>query len=779
MGTKTTNTYRPSQIEHASLQTQFFRCDRNTFCGFVYDRADLRRRYAVELLIDGEPYMSSLCDELVTNLLDSAIGDGRFGFTFNVPELIVANAGVVEARLANIGNPIGLPIRCDSGAAGGQWHRLGEIQWVGGLRFEGWLAQDIDEDIEILVAQRPVMTVRPAGWAHVARGDEAGVGRRIDFHLPEHFADGRVHGLSARTSSGRSLVAEPVAFVAFDGGLEQAIADLGRWDSERLRGQLFDRLLPASVPFHTYRNWKTRFSPATQSDVRSEAAVILIGDLKVDESIESLEAQRHSAWSAVSLPTNAFSRFDPAVARTFVDGDAVSCAFFVFCLSGTIFAENALQRLADAFASEPGCDVVYGDVDIVTGAGVVWPLAFPAFDLERALEQAYGAYFFAVRRERVSEALQFATSLYDMFLSCTARERTLHLPGSLAALPQIDASLATPELVAASEAYFARAGIRIGVEPRASGLLPAVRVKRNVDWRERTTIVIPTRNRVDLLKRCIETIMPAARKANAQLLVVDNDSTDPEALEFLDSLSAKNIDVMSVAGPFNFASISNAAVARTGTENVCLLNNDIEALDDGWLAEMLSRLAAPDVGAVGAKLVWPSGVVQHGGVVLGANFSAAHAFNDRMDGDPGYGDLLQVAHECSAVTAACLLMRKRDFLAVCGMDEIRFPVGFNDIDLCLKLREIGKRIVFASDAKLIHLESASRGRDSTPDRKGRFDRELSMLRAKWGEVLLDDPYYSPLLGLDSTPFSALAWPPRSWTARVNRPPVATSPPIGM
>ena len=171
--------------------------------------------------------------------------------------------------------------------------------------------------------------------------------------------------------------------------------------------------------------------------------------------------------------------------------------------------------------------------------------------------------------------------------------------------------------------------------------------------------------------------------------------------------------------------------------------------------------------------------MQHGGVVLGANFSAAHAFNDRMDGDPGYGDLLQVAHECSAVTAACLLMRKRDFVAVGGMDEVRFPISFNDIDLCLKLRQLGRRIVFTPDAKLVHLESASRGRDSAPDRKARFGRELAMLRAKWGEVLLDDPYYSPLLGLDSTPFSSLAWPPRSWKPRANLPPVPTAPPIGM
>ncbi|UGA45616.1 glycosyltransferase family 2 protein [Bradyrhizobium quebecense] len=779
MSTKTIGKQRPSGAEYASLQTQFSRYDRTTFSGFVYDRADPTRRYAVELLVDGEPYMSSLCDEFVTELADAGIGDGRFGFTFNVQDEVSSNAAIIEARLANIGSPVGTPIRCGAAVPEVQWHRIGDIKWAGGLRFEGWLSQDVDEDIEILIAQRPVMTVKPTGWTNVARGSEFGVGRRIDFHLPEHFADGRVRGLSARTVSGRSLISEPVAFVAFERGLEQTIAELGRWDSERLRGQLFDQLLPASVPFHTYRSWKERFSPTAPSDVPSEAAVVLIGDARVDESIESLEAQRHPAWSAVSLPARGVGQFDSSAAREFVDGDAANSAFFVFCLAGTILAEDALQRFADVFASEPGCDLVYGDVEIAAGAGAVWPLAFSAFDRERALEQGYGSYCFAVRRERAVEALRSATSLYDIFIGCVDAERTYHLPGSVAALPRIDASVATAELVAASKAYFARTGVEANVEPRKAGLLPAVRVKRAVDWNERTTIIIPTRNRAELLKRCIETVLPAAHETNARILVVDNSSSEPEALDYLEGLSADEIDVISVEGPFNFASINNAAVDCVDTENICFLNNDVQALDDGWLAEMLWRLSAPDVGAVGAKLLWPSSVVQHGGVVLGANFSAAHAFNDRMDGDPGYGDLLQVAHECSAVTAACLLMRKRDFVAVGGMDEVRFPISFNDIDLCLKLRQLGKRIVFTPDAKLVHLESASRGRDSAPDRKARFGRELAMLRAKWGEVLLDDPYYSPLLGLDSTPFSSLAWPPRSWKPRANLPPVPTAPPIGM
>jgi len=177
--------------------------------------------------------------------------------------------------------------------------------------------------------------------------------------------------------------------------------------------------------------------------------------------------------------------------------------------------------------------------------------------------------------------------------------------------------------------------------------------------------------------------------------------------------------------------------------------------------------------------LWPSGMVQHGGVVLGPSLGATHAFNDRMSDDHGYAGMLTAAHECSAVTAACLLTRKADYLAVGGLDEVNFPVNFNDVDYCLKLRALGRRIVISPHARLLHLESASRGSDQRPDRAGRMQRELRGLRARWLEAIVNDPYYSPLLSLDPIPFSALAWPPRSAAARLNRAPQPVGIPPGM
>jgi GT2 family glycosyltransferase len=294
----------------------------------------------------------------------------------------------------------------------------------------------------------------------------------------------------------------------------------------------------------------------------------------------------------------------------------------------------------------------------------------------------------------------------------------------------------------------------------------------------RVTVVVPTRNRLPLLKKCIESIAPAVRKAGGDILVLDNDSTEPETLAYLSEVDGTIAKVIAVEGPFNFARLNNIAADAADGEFLCLLNNDIEARDDTWLEEMLSRIAPQDVGAVGALLLYPSGVVQHGGVVLGPHFAAAHAFNDRIAADPGYGDLLRVAHECSAVTAACLLTRKADYLAVGGMDEVRFPVNFNDVDYCLKLRASGKRIVITPHARLLHLESVSRGRDTAPDRKWRFQRELDQLRTRWGETIADDPSYSPVLSLDSIPYSALAWPYRNMASRTQRTPKLLDVPPG-
>jgi GT2 family glycosyltransferase len=457
----------------------------------------------------------------------------------------------------------------------------------------------------------------------------------------------------------------------------------------------------------------------------------------------------------------------------------------VFALSGTVFAGNALERISRAFEAHPAAEAVYGDIEIATGDGRVWPLALSAFDYERLIEQGSGAQLFAMTRAAALRAVDAgAADLYRLLNSMFDGKgddrltgRMVHIPAPLGQLQSLNLTAHSLALEAATSSHLKTRGIASDITPSTGGVLPAVRVSRR-HRRMSTTIVIPVRNKQPLLQACLESIAEAATAAAADIMIVDNDSSELDMRDYLAQLAKSGTFVVSVPGPFNFARLNNIAAEKSDSELLCLLNNDILARDSQWLREMQSRIAESDVGAVGALLSWPNGVVQHGGVVLGPNFAATHAFNDRIDTDPGYGDLLRVAHECSAVTAACLLTRRSDFIAVGGMDEVRFPVNFNDVDYCLKLRGIGKRIVFTPHARLFHLESASRGADRSPEKAARFDRELRNLRSKWGEYLVRDPYYNPALSLDPVPFSALAWPPRDRTPRINQLPTPVSVPPG-
>jgi GT2 family glycosyltransferase len=513
-------------------------------------------------------------------------------------------------------------------------------------------------------------------------------------------------------------------------------------------------------------------------------AVILVGLGAVDATLATLHEQTNADWVAASLPhPSGPTGLSAKEARAFLRDEAADCDFVVFALAGTLFASSALQRIAAAFAQYPNARAVYSDLDLESSDGSLWPLALSAFDYERMLEQGYCAHLFALRLPAAEQALAADPSnLYRVLNSVlddgsASPTDIVHIPGSLGTLPDFDKSSASAELAAAVSAHLECSGIESEAKPGASGILPAVWIARKHELPS-TTIVIPTRNRLHLLQNCIDSILPAAERTKAEILIVDNDSIDPATLAYLAEIKETLATVLHIPGEFNFPRLNNRAAKVAHGDVLCLLNNDIKALDDRWLEEMLSRIAAGDVGAVGALLVWPSGIVQHGGVVLGPSFAAKHAFNDRVDGDGGYGDLLRVAHECSAVTAACLVTRRCDYLDVGGMDEIRFPVNFNDVDYCLKLRANGKRIVFTPHAKLMHLESASRGSDVGAGQTERFERELQNLREKWGEVLAADPYYSPMLSRDPIPFSALAWPAAPMQPRVNRPPVSTEIPAG-
>jgi GT2 family glycosyltransferase len=747
----------------------------NVFTGFVVDSARPAHRFTVELLLDGLVIQTAYSDNYVRYAEEDRIGDGCHGFAFSIPQSVIENAAIAEVRVANLGIVVGAPLLLRDLRK--EPHKIPDtsrLRWLGGLRFSGWVdGGSQNSTLKVMVDGELIQQVSTDGWAQA--DDEINRNRPVrafDFHLPERFADGCVRWLSVLKDTDEELPDAPLPFVAFFDGLAATIGGFGKLESERLRGEMYDHLIPMSLPMSRYDEWRQRFPVSSGITSSLHCAVVLVGNGSPEQTLESLESQIAAHWVACTASRESDpTTFDVDMVEAFLTEHAADSEFVVFALAGTTFEPNALQRIAGAFSDFNDAVAVYGDIDLFTADGGVWPLALPAFDYERMLEQGYCAHLFALSRDvaerlialRHSTLYRLFNALFDDGLHNSVK--VIHVPGAIAALPPFDRHAASSALREATAQHLRRRriGAHTTVSPTAS-FFPAVRVQREISV-GRTTVIIPTRDRLGLLRNCLESILPAVKKCDADILIVDNDSSDKTTLDFLAAVDTNRTRVVRIEGPFNFARLNNIAARQTHSDYLCLLNNDVKALDENWLEELLTRIVEPDVGAVGALLLWPSGVVQHGGVVLGPNFSATHAFNNRTANDPGYADLLRVAHECTAVTAACMLTRRSDYIGVGGMDEVRLSVSFNDVDYCLRLREAGKRIVFTPHARLEHEESATRGSDNRPDRKARYDRELLFLRSRWSDAILNDRYYSPVLSLDRVPFSALAWPPRAMKPR--------------
>jgi GT2 family glycosyltransferase len=287
----------------------------------------------------------------------------------------------------------------------------------------------------------------------------------------------------------------------------------------------------------------------------------------------------------------------------------------------------------------------------------------------------------------------------------------------------------------------------------------------------KVSLIVPTRDRVELLRMCVESLLEKTRYPNFEVLVVDNRSADPEALAYLASLRGRDrVRVMSYDAPFNYSAINNLAAANCDGQVLGLVNNDIEVISEDWLDELVGHALRPDVGAVGAMLYYPDRTIQHAGVILGLGGIANHAYVGQPAGYPGHGARGKVAQNLSAVTAACVVVRREVFEEVGGLDEA-FEVAFNDVDFCLRLLSRGYRNVWTPFAELYHHESASRGRDDSEEKARRFQGEVRRMERRWGDFLHADPAYNPNMSLEIPGFE-LAQPPRE--AHAGRRPVPAS-----
>ena len=304
----------------------------------------------------------------------------------------------------------------------------------------------------------------------------------------------------------------------------------------------------------------------------------------------------------------------------------------------------------------------------------------------------------------------------------------------------------------AVEEHYKRVGIPAKVEH--SNFYGMFRTK--YCWKEKPliSIIIPNKDHIEDLKKCMDSIDEKSTYRNYEFVIVENNSTEEETFVYYKQIEKReNVQVIYYEGGFNFSKINNFGVQYAKGEYLLLLNNDTEIIAPECLEELLGYCMRDDVGIVGAKLCYPDDTIQHAGVVIGFGGMAGHAFIESSRYDIGYMGRIMCAQDYSAVTAACMMTKKSVFERVDGLTE-KLVVAFNDIDYCLKVRGINKLVVYNPYAELYHYESKSRGLEDTPERIERFNREVALFTERWENILIEgDPYYNPNLTLDKADFS--------------------------
>ncbi len=437
--------------------------------------------------------------------------------------------------------------------------------------------------------------------------------------------------------------------------------------------------------------------------------------------------------------------------------------YLMLCDHDDTLEPDALYEIVKAI-NDTGADVLYTDEDKVSMDGRHYfdPNFKPDFNLFRLRENNYICHIFVVKKSLTDEMGLLRSEFdgaqdFDFILRCCEKaQKITHIPKVLYHWRcHMDSTAADPSSKAyayeagrkAVREHYQRLGIDAKVEmtERPGWYRSHVKVQGN----PLISVIIPNKDHTDDLELCLFSMTRKSTYRNYEILIVENNSEKEETFEYYRKLPDRypKARVLTWEKEFNYSAINNFAAKEAKGEYLLFLNNDVEILTPDWMEEMLQNCQQENVAAVGAKLYYPDDTIQHAGVVLGLGGIAGHIMCRASKEDPGYFGRMISVQEISAVTAACMMVKKSDFDAVGGLDET-FQVAFNDIDLCMKFRAAGKKIIFTPYAELYHYESKSRGLEDTPEKQFRFDKEVKRFQEKWAQQLeMGDPYYSPNLSV--------------------------------
>jgi GT2 family glycosyltransferase len=759
--------------------------------GWALDSAQPDQRLVVEVMIDGACVALTRADQFQP---DAAVGDHFHGFAVHLRQSWLEGAKHISARIANqdfnLAGDLQLPTRPNkepAPVASRVWHS-------GGLRLNGW-SWDPDapsRHVEVVVREGDRIVGRASSDIyHQALADRPTSDHGFNIDLPWELADGQLHTLHVENDLGHALSGSPIKMCCWPEGIEGLLRQHDDHGPDEQTMELLTRIareqtlhLPKSAGFHHYPQWFEVFQhtpPRNPRPLKNKIGVLLIsdGDMTLEGlSLASLRAH-HTAPFKVSRTS--IDNLLPEIKDLLTSG----CDCILPVKAGDHLAPRALDHLCGLLEN----DVAWGysdcDQDGPQGERTL-PWLKPVWDVDLFIgADVYtpGAIFSADIVQAALSLLAPANELHSLnwdFLIAGIVLATERLQADVVHLPQVvyhrhHHCASSPELAWPSmDRHQAVAWLCQSMAPGSTvSALPNYPALLRARWPlpltlPRISLIVPTRDQVKLLRTCIEGLLNNTDYPHLEIIVVDNQSSDPEALEYLRYLPTQGVKVLPHPFPFNYSAINNRAVEQASGEIIGLVNNDIEIIEAGWLKEMLSQLLRDNVGAVGAKLLWPNRMVQHGGVVVGINGLAAHAGNNLEENDAGYLGTNQLTRRQSAVTAACLLMRKSLFEDLNGLDEKAFPVAFNDVDLCLRIQQQGLNLIWTAFAKLIHAESASRGKDQTPEKRARAHREQQGFIEKWSLHGQVDPHYHPALSHDhlSGSYGGLAIPPKRLCSRV-------------
>ena len=446
--------------------------------------------------------------------------------------------------------------------------------------------------------------------------------------------------------------------------------------------------------------------------------------------------------------------------------------FIAFVDNDDMLAPDALEQVAAAIAADPQRQLIYSDEDFIAPSGQrINPHHKPDWNQELLRSHNYITHLTVVKTATLHRigglrSVCDGAQDYDLVLRLSEvlqPEEIHHIPRVLYHWRISPGSTASG---GEAKTYTVDAGQRALQDhiERCDLLAQVECLDRPNFYRLRwalpdpaptVSIIIPTHNGLSVLRPCLESLQSSTYPGPVEVLVIDNNSNDLATLTYLEALPAA-IDrphngppiqyrVLPYPGRFNYSAINNYAVEKCASEIVVLLNNDTSVISPDWLEEMVSLAMRPEVGCVGPKLLYGDGTIQHAGVITGIGGSAGHAFKGQSDDSRGYFNRAMVSQEMSAVTAACLAIRRQTYREVGGLDAETFPVAFNDIDFCLRVRAAGYRNIFTPHVQLHHFESKSRGYEDTPVKALRFKRDREWLRHRWLPQLLEDPAYNPNL----------------------------------